>query len=271
MLVDYAMSEHQASLVRGCRVMSISRSSYRYQPDTAKDLPVIKALQQLAETHPRWGFRLMFDRLRNDGHRWNHKRVHRIYTELKLNLRRKGKKRLPSRHPQPLRVPEKLSQSWSMDFMSDALAQGRRFRTLNVIDDCNREALAIEIDLSLPAARVTRVLERLVELHGTPAQIRMDNGPEFVSITLADWAEKHSVHLEFIQPGKPTQNSFIERFNRTYREELLDCYVFSTIEEVRGLTQRWITAYNQERPHRSLGRLSPHEYRAIHQGRVLSN
>ena len=98
-LVDYAMSEHQASLVRGCRVMSISRSSYRYQPDTAKDLPVIKALQQLAETHPRWGLRLMFDRLRNDGHRWNHKRVHRIYTELKLNLRRKGKKRLPSRNP----------------------------------------------------------------------------------------------------------------------------------------------------------------------------
>ena len=151
-----------------------------------------------------------------------------------------------------------------MDFMSDVLAHGRRFRTLNVIDDFNREALAIEIDMSLPASRVTRVLDRLVEWHGCPEQIRMDNGPEYVSVVLAEWAEKHRIHLEFIQPGKPTQNSFVERFNRTFRDEVLDSYLFSTLEEVRRLTQEWMLTYNAERPHRSLGRLSPHDYRVIH-------
>jgi putative transposase len=250
---------------RGCRILSFSRTSYHYIPDTEKNTPVVEALQRLAERHPRWGFRLMFDALRREGYRWNHKRVHRVYTQLKLNLRRKGKKRLPSRDPKPLSVPDLPSRSWSMDFMSDALSQGRRFRTLNVIDDFNREALAIEVDLSLPASRVTRVLDRLVEWHGCPEQIRMDNGPEFISVVLADWAENHRVHLEFIQPGKPTQNSFVERFNRTYREEILDSYVFSSLEEVRRLTQRWMLTYNAERPHRSLGRLSPHDYRAIHQ------
>ena len=151
----------------------------------------------------------MFDSLRRSGYRWNHKRVHRVYVELKLNLRRKAKRRLPSRNPQPLVVPEQLNQSWSMDFMSDTLDNGHRFRTFNVIDDYNREALAIEIDLSLPAPRVIRVLNRLVEQRGYPKQIRSDNGPEFISVQLAEWAEANRIHLEFIKPGKPTQNSYV--------------------------------------------------------------
>ncbi len=158
-----------------------------------------------------------------------------------------------------------------MDFMSDGLFCGRRFRTFNVVDDFNREALAIEIDLSLPAQRVIRVLERLVSRRGQPQKLRMDNGPEFISITLAQWAEEHSIELEFIKPGKPTQNSYVERFNRTYRDEVLNMYVFKTLNEVREITQNWIREYNEERPHDSLRDLTPWEYLAKHQGLENSN
>ena len=148
----------------------------------------------------------------------------------------------------------------AMDFMSDSLFCGRRFRTFNVVDDYNREALAIEVDLSLPAPRVIRVLERIVAWRGYPAKIRMDNGPEFVSAALAEWADEHAVQLEFIKPGKPTQNSYIERFNRTYRTEVLDMYAFRRLSEVREITDHWIQQYNEERPHDSLGKLTPREY-----------
>mgnify|MGYP002776329879 FL=1 len=194
------------------------------------------------------------------GHKWNHKRVHRVYCALKLNKRRKGKKRLPSRSPDPLNVPGAINLCWSIDFMSDALMCGRRFRTFNVVDDFNREVLAIEVDLSLPAQRVIRVLERIVAWRGLPAKLRMDNGPEFISVSLADWAEEHQIQLEFIKPGKPTQNSYVERFNRTYRTEVLDMYAFKTLNEVREITENWMREYNEERPHDSLNDLTPWEY-----------
>ncbi|VDY64378.1 Integrase core domain [Shimwellia blattae] len=145
--------------------------------------------------------------------------------------------------------------------MHDALTCGRRFRTFNVVDDFNREALAIEIDLNIPAQRVVRVLDRIVARRGYPMKLRMDNGPELVSVTLAQWAEEHHVELEFIRPGKPTENAFIERFNRTYRTEILDFYLFRTLNEVREITERWLTEYNCERPHESLNNLTPEEYR----------
>ena len=144
--------------------------------------------------------------------------------------------------------------------MSDSLFCGRRFRTFNVVDDFNREVLAIEIDLNLPAPRVIRVLERVVAWRGYPKKLRMDNGPEFISLALADWAEAHDIELEFIKPGKPTQNSYVERFNRTYRDEILNMYVFRNLTEVRELTQNWIKEYNEERPHDSLDDLTPQEY-----------
>ncbi|MFP3790490.1 IS3 family transposase, partial [Legionella pneumophila serogroup 9] len=222
----------------------------------------IVALQESSERYPAYGFSKLLKVLRRQGHRWNHKRVYRVYCELKLNMRRKGKKRLPNRSPAPLSVPASINQCWSMDFMCDALMCGRRFRTFNIVDDFNREVLAIEIDLSLPAQRVIRVLERVVAWRGFPAKLRMDNGPEFISSTLADWAEKHQVALEFIKPGKPTQNSFIERFNRTYRTEILDMYAFKNLQEVRELTENWIKEYNDERPHDSLNDLTPWEYLA---------
>ena len=148
--------------------------------------------------------------------------------------------------------------------MHDALACGRRFRTFNVVDDFNREALSIEIDLNLPALRVVRVLDRIAANRGYPVMLRMDNGPEFISLALAEWAEQHAVKLEFIQPGKPTQNAFIERFNRTYRTEILDFYLFRTLNEVREITEKWLSEYNCERPHESLNNMTPEEYRQHH-------
>lgn len=168
-------------------------------------------------------------------------------------------------------MPTTANQCWSMDFMNDALMCGRRFRTFNLLDDFNREVLAIEIDFSLPAARVVRVLERVIAWRGYPAKLRMDNGPEFISAALSDWAERHSIKLDFIEPGTPTQNSFVERFNRTYREEILNMYVFRNLYEVREITEKWMPEYNEERPHDSLGDLTPWEYLAKHQTLETSN
>lgn len=137
---------------------------------------------------------------------------------------------------------------------------GRRFRTFNVVDDFNREALVIETDLSLPAPRVIRVLERVSLFRGYPRKLRVDNGPEFISLALADWAEENNVMLDLIQRGKPTQNSYIERFNRTYRDELLDLYLFRTLREVRQMTEEWMVRYNNERPHDSLNDMTPAEF-----------
>ena len=261
-LADYAIQTHAVSLRRACRVVGLSDSVYRYRPDANKDDALIATLQAVSERYPAYGFSKLLKVMRRQGHRWNHKRIHRVYCELKLNKRRKGKKRLPNRNPAPLAVPATLNQCWSMDFMSDALMCGRRFRTFNVVDDFNREVLAIDVDLSLPAQRVIRVLERIVAWRGLPAKLRMDNGPEFISSTLADWAEQHEIELEFIKPGKPTQNSYVERFNKTYRTEILDMYAFKTLNEVRERTEDWMREYNEERPHDSLGDLTPWEYLA---------
>lgn len=217
---------------------------------------------ELSGKHPAYGFWKLFHIIRNLGHQWNHKRVYRVYCKKGLNLRRKGKKRLPNRNPQSLTVPSRENICWSMDFMSDALSSGRHFRTFNVIDDYSREVLAIEIDLSLPTRRVIRVLDRLVEYRGKPERIRMDNGPEFISSQLSGWAEEKGIILEFTQPGKPMQNGFIERFNRSYRNEVLDRYLFKTLDEVRRLTEEWIVEYNEVRPHEALGNLPPKTFLA---------
>lgn len=164
------------SIRHACRVLSLSRTVYFYKPDTRRDEPVIQALTEAAERYPRYGFKKLFQILRRQGNRWNHKRVHRIYCLLKLNFRRKSKQRLPVRNPAPLATPEALNQSWSVDFMHDALICGRRFRTFNIVDDFNREALAIEIDLNIPAQRVVRVLDRIVATRGYQVKMRMDNG-----------------------------------------------------------------------------------------------
>lgn len=255
--VGYLKSEHWLSERRACGAVELSRTVYRYQPLRRGDERIVDALSGLAEKHPDLGFGKFYDLLRQDGHGWNHKRVHRVYCGMKLNKRRKFKRRVPPRNPDPLAVPEDANQSWSADFMSDALSDGRRFRTFNVIDDHRRECLAIEIDLNLGSRRVVRVLDRIAEMRGLPRKIRFDNGPEFTSIAVADWAEANQVELEFIRPGRPMQNGFIERFNRTYRQAVLDMYIFESLEEVRRLTAEWLDFYNARRPHDALGGQPP--------------
>jgi len=182
----------------------MSRSGFRYQAKKPNDDEIIELLTEIAERKPRWGFKKMFTYLKNQSYRWNHKKVYRVYCEMNLNLRKKPKKRLPIREPKPLVVPVAANISWSLDFMSDSLTSGRAFRTLNIIDDFNREALWIEVDTSLPAERIVRVLEMLaLWRRGYPQQLRIDNGPELISRKLAAWANKNKVELAFIQPGKP--------------------------------------------------------------------
>jgi putative transposase len=179
---------------------------------------------------------------------------------MKLNFKRRGKKRLPDRIRVPLVSPASPNEMWSADFMADAPWNGRRFRTFNVLDDYNREALRIEIDTSLPASRVVRAFNELIEVRGKPATIRLDNGPELISHELAKWATDQHITLQFIQKGRPTQNAYIERFNRTYRQGVLDCYVFNTLDEVRAIAAEWLEHYNHKRPHESLGRIPPKQY-----------
>lgn len=199
------------------------------------------ALIELAERKPTWGFSKLFRVLRRHGHPWNHKRVWRVNCLLQMNVKRKGKKQLPRAARQVLAQPLATNLCWSIDFMRDTLWSGRTFRTFNAVDDYNRAVLAVEVDTSLPAGRVVRVLDRITEERGSYSEkLRMDNGPEFIGSAMAAWSEAHAVCLEFIQPGKPTQNSYVERFNRTYRTEVLDLYVFNSLDEVREVTEDFV-------------------------------
>ena len=247
---------------RGCACVGLSHGAYYCEPIDwrARDADVIDALNALVEAHPRWGFWKYVNRLKALGHRWNHKHVYRVYCALGLNQPRRTRRQLPERERQPLFVPERQNHVWSADFMSDALYYGVRFRTFNVIDDHNREALAIEIDTSLRAPRVVRVLDRLKAQRGIPDVLRVDNGPEFLSQALTDWCRENGVLIQYIQPGKPNQNAYIERFNRTYRNEVLNLYLFRSLEEVRQITSRWLVEYNEQRPHDALGGLPPCVY-----------
>lgn len=242
-----------------CDVFSISETCFRYQPKLSSENDVISDwLLRLTTTHKRWGFGLCFMHLRNEkGFPWNHKRVYRIYRALELNLRIKPKRRIKRDKPDALSVPTAINQTWSMDFMSDSLADGRSIRTFNVIDDYNREGLSIEVDFSLPADRVIRALERVIEWRGKPESLRCDNGPEYISQKLIDWTNKHRINLLYIQPGKPTQNAYIERFNRTARHEWLDLHLFDTLDQAQNLATSWLWNYNNVRPHSALGGITP--------------
>jgi putative transposase len=222
-----------------------------------RDAEVIGVLNELVSRKPRWGFWKLHDRLRLDGRCINHKRLHRVYCALGLNLPRRTRRRVPTRPRRPLVASSALNQIWAIDFMSDVLYGRRWFRTFNVIDEANREALGIEVATSIPSARVIRVMEQLIEMYGKPSALRLDNGSELTSIAFTEWCERQKIELHFIQPGKPDQNAFIERFNKAYRTEVLDAYLFDSLAQVRQITEAWLQEYNQERPHDSLGCVPP--------------
>jgi putative transposase len=257
-VVDYLIGSRSLSLRQACKMTGVARSGFYYvhkQPQ--KDAPVIEQLQNLAEGHPTYGFRKMFYRLRNEGYKWNHKRVYRIYKLLNLNLKRKHKRRLPVRIKERLEVPGKPNSVWSMDFMSHSLQHGRRFRTLNVIDDYNREICWLEIGLSIGSERVVRTVEHIIGQRGKPEFIRVDNGPEFTGSAFVEFCKREEIGIRYIQPGKPTQNAYIERFNKSYRNEVLGAYLFKSIQQVKQVSFPWVEDYNEKRPHESLNQLPP--------------
>lgn len=252
------MSEvHGVSVRQGCKAVRLPRSSYRYARKPKADEELIDALNALVTRHPSIGFWQAYHRLRLAGHRWNHKRVYRVYTALGLNIRRRAKKRLPARIKQQLFQPTAPNEVWSLDYLHDSLWDGRTFRLLNILDDYNRQVLRIEADTSLPALRVIRILEQLEESRGLPAMIRVDNGPEFISHKLDLWCKERKITLAYIEPGKPTQNAYVERLNGSLRRELLNAYVFRTLEEVREKALEWQHDYNHRRPHSALGYRAP--------------
>ena len=258
-MAQYAVDERGASVALACRAFSISQRCFRYVPLLADENEEIEDwLIALTKARKNWGFGLCFLYLRNiKGFKWNHKRVRRIYCELELNLRIKPRKRLKRERPEPLSVPDRPNQVWSMDFMSDQLWSEKTFRTLNIIDDFNREGLAIDVDFSLPAARVVRSLNQVIAWRGKPAMIRVDNGPEYVSGKLIEWASKHHITLSYIQPGKPQQNAYIERYNRTVRNEWLGTHIFHSIQEVQDHATQWLWTYNNDRPNMGIGGITP--------------
>jgi putative transposase len=195
--------------------------------------------------------------LRLEGNTWNHKKVHRVYKALGLPMRRKAKKRLPVRPKEHLVVPNEMNHTWSVDFVQDRLENGRKVRCFNVIDDANREILHVEIDYSLKSKRVIWVLNHLMKRRRKPKRIRMDNGPEFIANITKEWSQLHDINFIYIQPGKPTQNAFIERFNGSYRRGVLNANIFETIEQLIMKTEEWTYDYNHHRPHDSLKRLPP--------------
>lgn len=248
------------SIRQACTLLSVHRSTYCYQKVVLNDTTIVNCLSKLVEKHPSIGFWKCFKRLRRAGYLWNHKRVYRIYTAMRLNIRRRAKKRLPARVKQALFQPTSINHVWSIDYMSDSLWNGNKFRLLNIIDDFNREILIMEADTSLPALRLIRCLEQLKEYRGLPKMIRVDNGPEFISNRLDVWCRENKIQLVFIQPGKPMQNGYIERCNGNIRRELLNAYIFKSISEVRQKAEEYRIDYNQSRPHDALNNMTPQEY-----------
>ncbi len=224
------MGKYDVPISQACRIAVIDRKTYRYEPKKRQDDKMLETLlKTYSAQYPTYGFQKLFDLLRMKQYSFNHKRVYRVYCELRLNLKIKPKKRLAP-------------------------------RTANVIDDCNREALGILVSYSLPSSRITRWLDQLAWSRGYPKRIRVDNGPENISRHFQQWAETHGITIQYIQPGKPAQNAYIERFNRSYREAVLDFYLFRSIEEAQHITNTWLTHYNEERPHEALNRKTPRDF-----------
>jgi len=256
-VVRHLQEQHGLSQRRACDLAQCNRMTARYISRRDDDAQLRERLKKLAHGNPGLGYRMLCGQLRLEGWAVNHKRIYRLYREEELQLRRKGRKRLKSEGrgmPQPATAP---NEEWTLDFIHDALSNGRSFRTLNMLDAFTRECLAMETDTSLSSERVVRVLDQQVAQRGTPQRLRIDNGPEFRAKPLDVWAKKNNVTLFFIEPGKPMQNGQIESFNGRFRQECLDQEWFTTLKEARQTIEEWRINYNTKRPHSSLGYLPP--------------
>lgn len=258
--MSFLRENHTISERRACKMTGLHRSTFRYQAKPSDDTEIRLRLRQLAEQRRRFGSPRLHVLLRREGYLINHKRTERIYREEGLSLRLKRRRKRCSALRIVLNKPQRVNQHWSMDFVTDNLYNGRRFRILTVVDDLSRECPVLEVDHSLTGLRVTRVLDRIALTRGLPDVITVDNGPEFISKVMDAWAYEKRVKLHFIQPGKPTQNAYIESFNGKFRDECLDEHIFLSLEDARRKIEAWREDYNADRPHRSLNNMTPNEF-----------
>ena len=255
----FGVSQRQA-----CSLAGLSRSTCRYRSRRPGDDEVREKLRDLAHRRPRFGYRRLGIFLRREGYRINHKKLLRLYRSEGLVLPRKRPKKRLWQRPKPLLPAIRPNERWSMDFVQDRLQSGRRFRILTIVDDYTREWKAVIVDTSIGGVRVVRLLEELRETTGLPTAIVLDNGPEFTSRAFLSWAEQREIDLRFIQPGKPTQNAFVESFNGKFREECLDTHWFTTLDDARRAIEAWRADYNDVRPHSSLEDKTPSEFAAAY-------
>jgi len=260
-VAEYLMKTHDASIQRSCRLMGLKRSSYYYKAHPCDDSKEREALRAAAIKRRRWGYRFLMTLLAREGMMMNHKKVERLYREEGLQLHKRQKKRRQKWREETVARPTQINERWSMDFVQDRLMNGRKLRLLNVVDEFTRECLWIEAGYSLSGKRVTEVLDFLIHFRGAkPAMIVTDNGPEFAGRALDRWAYDHSVHLHFIEPGKPVQNAFVESFNGKFRNECLNDHWFTSLDHARTIVHAWREDYNTVRPHSSLNYKTPKEF-----------
>jgi putative transposase len=258
--VDVLRAERGLGVTRACGLAGISRSLYAYRSRRPDSLRVRERICDLAGKKRRYGYRRIHLLLRREGWSINRKRTYRLYREAGLAVRRRKRKRIGPFERKPLPSPTAVNRSWSMDFVSDGLSNGRKLRCLTIVDDYSRECPAIEVDTSINGRRVAAVLERLADVRGLPLSITVDHGPEFEGRVLDEWAYRRGVTLNFIRPGKPVENAYVESFNGRFRDECLNEHWFLTMAHAREVIEKWRIEYNTERPHSSLGNATPEEF-----------
>lgn len=272
--VRILMAERQIGVTRACGLVGISRSLLAYRARRTQPEGLRERIGEIAAAKRRYGYRRVHVLLRREGWQVNHKRTHRLYREAGLQVRRRSRKRIVHGERTPLQQARRPNESWSMDFVADALANGRRIRCLTLVDDFTKECLATVVDTSITGLRVARELDQVIVSRKMPVSISVDNGPEFAGRVLDEWAYRQGVRLRFIRPGKPVENAYIESFNGKFRDECLNEHWFTTLAEARVLIEAWRTEYNLERPHSSIGDSTPAEFArrwVAAEGEITSN
>jgi putative transposase len=260
--VTWAIRERGYSQRRACGLVGLHPKTYRYASRRTSDEGLRARLRELASQRRRFGYRRLWLVLKRQGVRLNRKKLYRLYKEERLSVRKRGGRKRALGTRAPMAVPQDRNLRWSLDFVMDTLTSGRRFRILTVVDDFTRECLTLVADTSLPAPRVVRELDRIVEIRGWPRMIVSDNGTEFTSNTILTWQQEHDVEWHYIAPGKPMQNGFVESFNGRLRDECLNEHLFANLNEARQIIEAWRDDYNTNRPHTSLNGLTPTEFAA---------